>query len=178
MKYAWLKEILGDSYTEELDKKVDEKMTALYVAKQDYDTKAGELSTANTSINNLTAQLKAFDGVDVAKLKQDVTDWEAKYNADIATVKRDSAVDMAIMQAKGRNSKAIKALLDMDKIKLKDDGTLEGLDLDGLKETDAYLFDVETKKNIGGGFEPGEGQSSAEEISAMIDKAMGIKSSN
>lgn len=178
MKHAWLKEILGDSYTEELDKKVDEKMTALYVAKQDYDTKAGELSTANTSISNLTVKLKAFDGVDVAKLKQDVTDWEAKYNADIATVKRDSAVDMAIMQAKGRNSKAIKALLDMDKIKLKDDGTLEGLDLDGLKETDAYLFDVETKKNIGGRFESGEGQSSAEEISAMIDKAMGIKSSN
>ncbi|MEA4972929.1 hypothetical protein SDC9_155561 [bioreactor metagenome] len=178
MKHAWLKEILGDNYTDELDKKVDEKLTGLYVAKQDYDTKVNELSTANTSITNLTGQLKAFDGVDVTKLKDDVTKWETKYNSDIAAVKRDSAIDMAIVQAKGRNSKAIKALLDMDKIKLKDDGTLDGLDIEGLKKSDAYLFDVETKKNIGGGFEPGEVQSSAEEISAMIDKAMGIKSSN
>lgn len=178
MKHAWLKEILGEGYTEEVDKKVDEKLTGLYVPKQEYDTKVGELLTANTSITNLTGQLKAFDGVDVTKLKDDVTKWETKYNSDISAVKRDSAIDMAILQAKGRNSKAIKALLDMEKIKLKDDGTLEGLDLEGLKKSDAYLFDIETKKNIGGGFEPGEGQSSAEEISAMIDKAMGIKSAN
>ena len=51
---------------------------------------------------------------------------------------------MAILQAKGKNPKAIKALLDMDKINLKDDGTLEGLDLEGLKKSDGYLFDTET----------------------------------
>lgn len=58
---------------------------------------------------------------------------------------------MAILQAKGRNPKAIKALLDMEKIKLKDDGTLEGLDMEGLKESDGYLFDVEETKTVGTG---------------------------
>ena len=100
-----------------------------YVARGEYDTKVNELETANNSIKDLTGKLKDFDGVDVEGLKTSVKDWEKKYNTDLADVKKTAAVDMAIMQAKGRNPKAIKALLDMDKIKLKDDGTLEGFDL-------------------------------------------------
>ena len=115
-----------------------------YVAKGEYDTKVNELETANNSIKDLTGKLKDFDGVDVAGLKTSVKDWEKKYNTDMAGVKKTAAVDMAILQAKGKNPKAIKALLDMDKISLKDDGTLEGLDLEGLKKSDGYLFDTET----------------------------------
>ena len=122
-----------------------------YVPKADYDTAASEIDTAQTSLTDLTGKLKAYDGVDVEKLKTDVKDWETKYNADIASVKKNAAVDMAILQAKGRNPKAIKALLDMEKIKLKDDGTLEGLDMEGLKESDGYLFDVEETKTVGTG---------------------------
>lgn len=122
-----------------------------YVPKSDYDTKVSELETANGSIKDLTGKLKGFDGVDVKKLQDDVKDWETKYNADIAGVKKAAAVDMAILQAKGRNPKAIKALLDMDKITLKDDGTLEGLDLEGLKKSDSYLFDTEALKTVGTG---------------------------
>lgn len=58
---------------------------------------------------------------------------------------------MAILQAKGKNPKAIKALLDMDKITLKDDGTLDGFDLEALKKSDGYLFDTETVKTVGTG---------------------------
>ena len=104
-----------------------------YVPKADYDTKVSELETANNSVKDLTGKLKNFDGVDVEGLKTSVKNWETKYNADMANV-----------QAKGKNPKAIKALLDMDKINLKDDGTLEGLDLEGLKKSDGYLFDTET----------------------------------
>ena len=115
-----------------------------YVARGEYDTKVNELETANNSIKDLTGKLKDFDGVDVEGLKTSVKDWEKKYNTDMAGVKKTAAVDMAILQAKGKNPKAIKALLDMDKISLKDDGTLEGLDLEGLKKSDGYLFDTET----------------------------------
>ena len=115
-----------------------------YVPKADYDTKVSELETANNSVKDLTGRLKNFDGVDVEGLKTSVKNWETKYNADMANVKKTAAVDMAILQAKGENPKAIKALLDMDKINLKDDGTLEGLDLEGLKKSDGYLFDTET----------------------------------
>ena len=90
-----------------------------YVAKGEYDTTVKELETAKGSITDLTGKLKDFDGVDVAGLKTSVKDWEKKYNTDMAEVKKTAAVDMAIMQAKGRNPKAIKALFDMDKISLK-----------------------------------------------------------
>lgn len=146
-----------------------------YVDKKKLDTKITELATANTTIQTLQETVKKFDGVDVEKLKQDVTNWEQKYNSDISNIKKDSAIEMAIMQAKGRNPKAIKALLDLDKISLKEDGTIEGLDLESLKETDSYLFDVETKSNIGTGFNPGEGNGNNEDLETQIAQALGVK---
>ena len=56
---------------------------------------------------------------------------------------------MAILQNKGKNTKAIKALLDMEKITLKEDGVLDGLDLEELKKTDSYLFE-DVKNSIEG----------------------------
>ena len=53
---------------------------------------------------------------------------------------------MALTGAKGKNPKAIKALLDMDKIKLDEEG-LKGLEdqLASLKTNESYLFETETK---------------------------------
>ena len=143
-----------------------------YVAKGEYDTKVNELETANNSIKDLTGKLKDFDGVDVEGLKTSVKDWEKKYNTDLADVKKTAAVDMAIMQAKGRNPKAIKALLDMDKIKLKEDGTLEGLDIEGLKKSEGYLFDIETKAIEGTGHAGGsQGGSAGGKLEGFISAA-------
>ena len=75
-----------------------------------------ELTTANNTITQLKETVKKFDGVDIEKLKKDVTNWETKYNTDILNIKKNNAVDMAIMQAKGKNTKAIKALIDMEKV--------------------------------------------------------------
>ena len=99
----------------------------------------------------LTFFLQLFDSFFAPlQLQQKYHDLEQKYKTDTqnlekkyAESRKHSAVDMAILQAKGKNTKAIKALLDMDKISLKEDGTLEGLDLEGLKNTDRYLFDIE-----------------------------------
>lgn len=49
--------------------------------------KEGELVKANETIKGLQETVKKFNGVDIDKLKQDVLDWESKYNADIATEK-------------------------------------------------------------------------------------------
>ena len=53
---------------------------------------------------------------------------------------------MALTGAKGKNHKAIKALLDMDKIKLDEEG-LKGLEdqLASLKTNESYLFETEAK---------------------------------
>ena len=138
---------------------------------------AKELETAKGSITDLTGKLKDFDGVDVEGLKTSVKDWEKKYNTDLADVKKTAAVDMAIMQAKGRNPKVIKALLDMDKIKLKDDGTLEGFDIEGLKKSDGYLFDIETTTIEGTGHAGGSqgGESKLENFISAARTAAGLK---
>ena len=101
-----------------------------------------ELTTANNTITQLKETVKKFDGVDIEKLKKDVTNWETKYNTDILNIKKNNAVDMAIKQAKVKNKKAIKALIDMEKVTNKYDRTLKRLEIERLKNNDRYVFDV------------------------------------
>ena len=155
-KEDFLKLGLSDELAEKAASASAEELKS-YVPRGDFDTKVRELETANTSVSDLGERLKAFDGVDVKKLKDDVAAWEKKYNADMAAVKKDAAVDIAILKAGGRNAKAIKALLDMDKINLKDDGSIEGLDMEGLKKSDGYLFNIEST-GIEGTGKPKEGE--------------------
>lgn len=115
-----------------------------YVDKRKFDDKVAELTTANDTIKGLRETVAKFDGVDVEKLKNDAQAWETKYNTDIAAVKLDSAVSVALVEAKAKNPKLARAALDMSVIKLDGDKLL-GLNeqLEALKKSDAYLFDVE-----------------------------------
>ncbi|HBE13823.1 MAG TPA: hypothetical protein DCY74_06600 [Clostridiales bacterium] len=56
----------------------------MLVDKAKLDGKVNELNTANTTINQLQDAVKKFDGADLQKLKNDVTNWETKYNADVS----------------------------------------------------------------------------------------------
>ena len=115
-----------------------------YVDSRKFNDKVAELTTANDTIKGLRETVAKFDGVDVEKLKNDAQAWETKYNTDIAAVKLDSAVSMALVEAKAKNPKVARAALDMSVIKLDGDKLL-GLNdqLEALKKSDAYLFDVE-----------------------------------
>jgi hypothetical protein len=64
-------------------------------------------------------------------------EWQAK----MAQMQLDFAIDKALTAAKAKNAKAVKALLDMEKVKLDGDQLL-GLDdqLKAIKESDPYLF--------------------------------------
>lgn len=96
------------------------------------------------------------------KLQKDYEKLQKKYdelqarNQQLENSRKESLLDTEIVKAGGRNPKAIKALLDMGKIMIKEDGTLEGLDLEGLKKSDSYLFDVETQAMEGTGFTKGD----------------------
>lgn len=115
-----------------------------YVDVQKYNDEVGKVKTANDTIKGLRDAVSKFDGVDVEGLKKSVSDWENKYNTDIAAVKLDSAVNMALVEAKAKNPKLTKAALDMSLIKMDGDNLL-GLteQLDNLKKSDAYLFEEE-----------------------------------
>lgn len=114
-----------------------------YVDKKKHDDAVQELSTANNTIKDLQATVAKFDGVDVDGLKQQAAQLEEKYNKDTAALKLDSAVNLALVQAKVKNPKLAKAALDMSIIKL-DGENLLGLteQVEALKESDGYLFDT------------------------------------
>lgn len=124
-----------------------------YVDKKKYDDEVAKLTTANDTIKGLQDTVAKFDGVDVEKLKTDAQNWETKYNNDIAAVKLDSAVSLALVEAKAKNPKLAKAALDMSLVKLDGDKLL-GLSeqLENLKKSDAYLFEeVKAEEDDNGG---------------------------
>lgn len=112
-----------------------------YVDKKKFDDKVAELTTAQSTITGLQDTVKKFDGVDIDGLKKAAADWETKYNTDLAAVRLDSALDMALVNAKVKNPKLARAGLDMSIIKMDGDKLL-GLSeqLEALKKSDGYLF--------------------------------------
>lgn len=121
-----------------------------YVDKKKLEEKVSELATAQATITGLQDTVKKFDGVDIEKLKKDAADWETKYNTDIAAMKLDSAVNVALLEAKVKNPKLARAGLDMSLVKL-DGEKLLGLSeqLEALKKSDGYLFEDEDGGNGG-----------------------------
>lgn len=117
-----------------------------YVDKRKYDDVVTERDTANNTIKGLRDTVAKFDGVDIEKLKKDASDWESKYNTDIAAVKLDSDIYKEVMKYKPKNPELVIASLDKSIIK-RDGDKIIGLteQLDKRKESDGYLFEAETK---------------------------------
>ncbi len=120
----------------------------------------------------LQAQITQRDA-DIAELKKAAgsdSEWQEAMAKQLADTAKNSAVDMAILKAGGRNAKAVKALLDMEKVTLKEDGTLDGLDLDALKKSDGYLFSEEMTKIVGTGAQAGV--QGADSVAAAFEAAV------
>ena len=129
-----------------------------YVGKEKFDA-------SETTVADLKKQLESRDK-DIAALKKSagdnegltkqLNDLQAKYKTDTEALQNkisqnalNAALDLGITKAKGKNAKAVKALLDTSKLSLKDDGTVDGLDtaLEALKKSDGYLFTQEDLYN-------------------------------
>lgn len=146
----------------------------------DYDTLKTQLTTANEQLKTANGKIEELGKLDYDGLKATAD----KYKADFEKAQADSkkqleelqynhALDGALTTAKVRNSKAITSLLDREKIKYNKDGSFSGLDeqLEALKKSDGYLFEVEDPKPsfLGGS---GGGGSNADDNS--IRAVMGL----
>ena len=96
----------------------------------------------------------------IKKLQDDNKAATDKYNAELAEIKLAGAVDTALLGADALNVKAVKALLDMSKIKM-DGDVLLGINeqIESLKkaEDSKFLFETKETKTSFSGVQPGEG---------------------
>lgn len=160
-----LKEI---GLTDEQIAKVIEDYGKNYVSKSQFNEKneeakrlKGEIETSRKEIDNLKKANKDNDELtaQIEQLKEDAKQRDKEYDVEMNALKVDSAIERALMGAHVKNTKAVKALLDLQDAKLSDDGTIRGLteQLNAIKESDSYLFESESKQNGISGTTPGTG---------------------
>lgn len=71
----------------------------------------------------------------------------------LQNAKKIAAMEKAILEAGGKNAKAILALIDADEVTMNEKGELEGLDLEVVKAEAPYLFNEKEEKTKGTGFQ-------------------------
>ncbi len=121
-----------------------------------------QLEAANKTIAGLKEAAKEFDGVNVKELQEKLSSLQSRYDTDLAAMRRDSAIDLALTKARAKSGIAAKAMLDLEKIKL-ENGKLTGLDeqLQALKKDNGWLFEEDggTGMTVDTGGEHGQGGS-------------------
>lgn len=136
------------------DKKADfdKELNANYKTAAEVERKDARITTLQEQLNTATEGLKAFEGVDVndlkgqiSKLQGDLAQKDADYQQQIADMEFDSMLSGAVSAAKGKNAKAIRALLDVETLKgSKNQAEDVKSALEALKKDNGYLFDSET----------------------------------
>lgn len=122
-------------------KDIESHKTSAENAIKDRDTYKGQL-------DEVSKKLKAFGGVDVEALrgeiealKKDMSAKEADFQGQLADRDFQALIAAGISEAKGKNPKAITALLDIDALKAsKNQKEDMAAALKALAESDAYLF--------------------------------------
>lgn len=170
MALEWLKTILGDGYTEDIEGKIAQEIGKGFVSKADFnavktqqkkleddlktrDTQLEELKKATGTADELTAQIAALQ-------EQNRKDKQA-HEAEVARIRLDAAVDKALTESGARNNIAVKALLAafLKDAKVGEDGSVKGLaaEIETLAkgENTSFLFD-NTKGAVIKGMKPGE----------------------
>lgn len=170
MALEWLKTILGDGYTEDIESKIAQEIGKGFVSKADFnavktqqkkleddlktrDTQLEELKKATGTAEELTAQIAALQ-------EQNRKDKQA-HEAEVARIRLDAAVDKALTESGARNNIAVKALLAafLKDAKVGEDGSVKGLaaEIETLAKgkSTSFLFD-NTKGAVIKGMKPGE----------------------
>jgi len=161
----WLKTILADAYSEDIDAKVSAEIGKNFVAKVDFNATNEAKKQLEATVKQRDKQLEEIkkssgDNAELKKQIEDLQNDNAKqkkaHEAELNQLKLDNAIEGALAQAGAKNSKTVKALLDMTRVALGEDGKLTGLDeqLEAVKQSDAYLFAEQSQTNFKG-FQPG-----------------------
>ena len=133
----------------------DEVNNAKKQAEKDLSDRDKQLET----LKNSTGDIETLKNT-IKQLQDENKASKEQYEANISKIKLDNAIDNALGNARAKNSRAVRALLDMEKIKFENDN-LSGLDeqIEALKEAEdsKFLFEEikEPAKPSFSGVEPG-----------------------
>ena len=140
----------------------------------DYDAIKEQLAAANK-------QIEEFKGMDIDGVRKAAEEWKAKAeqaerdaSERIAEMEFNGTLREAITAAKGRNAKAISALLDVPTLRgSKNQAEDIKAALEALKQESSYLFDTETPPPFSAG--AGQHDMSGDPEMAAIRAAAGLK---
>lgn len=118
------------------EENIEERYSKAKTQKEALDT---ELKEANDLIADLKKNNASSEDLQtkIADYEKQVQDLQTENQAQA----KQSAVDLAVVKYGAKNPRAVNALLDLEKIEVTEDG-VKGVQeqLDGLKESDSYLF--------------------------------------
>lgn len=138
--------------------------------KQNKESLESEVENLKSDISDRDTQLEDLQGkvgneedlkATIESLKTANKEKDNQRQKLLNDQKLDYEVRIALNESGARNERAVKALLDMDTVKINEDGQLTGLkeQLDNLKTSDDYLFTaskpVDDKQQDDGDFVPG-----------------------
>ena len=126
----WLKELLGEAYTPQLEESLTAALAQRFVNKEELDTRQARWKTELE-----TARAQAADW------KQQAEQARKSAEEQVAAARFDAALDTAIGRAGGRSEKAIRALLDLEGLRTSADpeGAIAAA-LEQLEQENGYLF--------------------------------------
>jgi len=186
LTYAQLSEKIKGAGKDGKDMKLADLSHGGYVSAEKHRAAETERDESRQQLAEIGEKLKAFDGVDVASLrgeidalKGDLTKKDADYQAQLAERDFSAVVSAEITAAKGKNAKAIAALLNTDTLKASKNQQADVASaIKALRESDPYLFEEgqsaeqpAAKVSSGGAHGEGNGSPAKKSLQEMMAEA-------
>ena len=149
MKTEQLKELgLTEEQIDSVFKLRGQELEEANANKQALEAQRAENEALKNQIQEANKQINDFKELDIDSIKQRASEYETKYQDSESKRKQEledlnlqHSIDLGLLKAGARNTKATKALLDYDL--LRSSKNLENdiaSQIEGLKESDSYLF--------------------------------------
>lgn len=163
LKEIGLEDEAIDKIMAEHGKTVNQTKDELTSAQSERDSLKEQLSERDTQLEDLRGKAQGNEELQatIDSLKEANTQAKESYEKQLKEQKFNYELDRELMTAQARNPVAVRALLDTEVIKLDEDGKIKGLSeqLEGLKESDSYLFaSEEGAPPSNSNFKPGSAQ--------------------
>ena len=139
------KEVI-DAIMDENGRDIEKAKTDAVKPYADYEDTKKDLATANATIKQLQQQQdgQMVDGKTAQQWKEAHDKLVTDHKSELDGIKFQNVLDTAITAAKGRNAKAITAMLDVEALRGSEDQQKAiNAALEALKKESGYLFDTE-----------------------------------